>query len=156
MKNKDIVNKLKNYGEDSTIKVKINLEKYSLVETCYHRGTWEGIGFSCTSYTNWKRGSLETNEFSLEDLITLLKKKNLNQMGSKDFPSMNVDENMDGSIDIEDIEWDEEPTEEQLETLNKNDLYWDSEITDSEYEFDEGSIWFMEIEVNGEILSIEN
>ena len=156
MKNKDIVNKIIKLAEDSNVKVKINLEKYSLIETCYHRGTWDGIGFSCTSYTNWKRSSLQTTDFSLDDLVTLLKKKTLNQMSNIDFPSMDVYENMDGSIEIDEIEWDEQPTEEQLEELNKNDLYWDSDITDAEYEFDEGSIWFMEIEINGELFTIEN
>lgn len=156
MKNKVIVTELKKFDEDSEIKVKINLEKYSLMETCYHNGTWNGYNFSCTSYTNWKRGTLETSEFSLTDLINLLKKKDLNQMGSGDFPSMDVNETTDGSVEVEDIEWDGNPTEEELEDLNKHDLYWDSEITDSEYEFNDGSIWFMEIDVNGEKFSIEN
>lgn len=156
MKNKEVVNQLKKHKEVSEIKVKINLEKYSLTETCYHNGIWNGYNFSCTSITNWKRGSLETGDFSLEDLIALLKKKNLSEIGSGDFPSMDIEETMDGSVEVEDIEWDGQPTEEELEDLNKHDLYWDSEITDSEYEFDEGSIWFMEIEVDGEKLSIEN
>jgi len=78
------------------------------------------------------------------------------QIGSGDFPSMDINETTDGSVEVEDIEWDGNPTEEELEDLNKHDLYWDSEITDSEYEFNEGSIWFMEIDVNGEKFSIEN
>jgi hypothetical protein len=94
----------------------------------------------------------------LEELISLLKKKNLNEISSDDMSniSLSIQESSDGSVDVDEIEWTEEtPTEEELEDLEKNDLYWDSEITDSEIEFPKGAIWYMDITVNGETFNID-
>ena len=158
MKNKELVSKLKKYPKDSEVKLTFNLEKNCLVETCYHIGSWNEYKFSCSSYTNWRRSTIESEYVDLEELISLLKKKNLNEISSDDMSniSLSIQESSDGSVDVDEIEWTEEtPTEEELEDLEKNDLYWDSEITDSEIEFPKGTIWYMDITVNGETFNID-
>lgn len=156
MKNKTIVEELKKFPSDSEVKLNLKLTKYALTEICYHSGTWNDKGFTLESQTNWRSSEVESENFDLEELIELLSEKELNDMSSNDFGNLSLGEARDGSIDIDEIEWDEPLTEEEEDELVRMDLFNDSDINDSDLQFDEGTIWFMEIEVNGEKFSIEN
>ncbi len=156
MKNKEIVEQLKKFPKDSEVKLVLKLTKYALTEICYHSGTWNDKGFTLESQTNWKRSEVESENFDLEELIELLSEKELKDLSSDDFGNLSLGEASDGGIDIDEIEWDEPLTEEEEDEVVPMDLFSDSDINDSDLQFDAGSIWFMEIEVNGETFSIEN
>lgn len=156
MKNKQIVDQLKKIKTDSMVDIKLHITKYGLNETCYHSGTWKGYSFYCESSVNWKRSEAES-EMDLDDLIKLLKKKDLPEMSSVDFSNISLGEASDGSTEVSDIEWtDGEPTDDEKEDLDPMDLYWNSDINDADYEFPIGSIWMMEINIDGETFNIEN
>ncbi len=156
MKNKEIVEQLKKFPKDSEVKLVLKLTKYALTEICYHSGTWNDKGFTLESQTNWKRSEVESENFDLEELIELLSEKELKDLSSDDFGNLSLGEASDGGIDIDEIEWDEPLTEEEEDEVVPMDLFSDSDINDSDLQFDAGSIWFMEIEVNGETFNIEN
>ena len=156
MKNKIIVKELKKFPSDSEVKVTLKLSKYALTEICYHNGRWREKGFYCESQTNWKHSEAESENFDLEELIKLLSKKDLNELSSDDFGDLSLGTSTDGSIEVNEIEWEEPLTEEEEDEVVPMDLYMDSDINDSDLQFDEGTIWFMEIDVNGEKFSIEN
>lgn len=157
MKNKHIIDELKKHPKDSDVSLILNINKNCLVETCYHHGQWKEYTFTCTTYTNWRRSTLEVDYIDLSDLIKILKKKDLVELSSVDFPNASIQDSSDGSVDVDDVDWPEEvPTDEEIEDLNKTDLYWDSEITDSECEFPIGSIWSLEININGDKITLED
>ncbi len=156
MKNKEIVKQLKQLPKDSDVNIKLKLTKYALTEICYHNGRWREKGFYCESQTNWKHSEVESENFGLEELIELLSKKELKEMSSFDFGNLSLGESTDGSIEVDEIEWEEPLTEEEQDELAPMDLYMDSDINDSDLQFDEGTIWFMEINANGETFNIEN
>jgi hypothetical protein len=155
MKNKEIIKQLKKYPLETEINVKVNLNKHSLGEHCSHDGEWNGYSFTCSSFTSWKRGTLEDVGMTVEILINVLKKKELNELTSEDFVDLQLIENSDGDVDVDDIEWiGDEPTEEELEDLNHMDLYMDSSINDSEYEFVENSVYMLEVTIGDETIEI--
>lgn len=156
MKNKSIVEQLKKFPNDAEVSLKLKLTKYSLTEICYHTGTWEGKSFSCESQSNWKHSEVQSDNVDLEELIETLSKNNLSDLSSDDFSNLSLGEATDGSIEVDEIEWDDVLTEEEEDEVDKMDLYWNSDINDSELTFGPGSIWFMEINVNGETINIEN
>lgn len=155
MKNKEIVKQLKKYPLDIEINVVVNLNKHCLGEECSHDGEWNGYSFTCSSFTSWKRGTLEDVGMTVESLINVLKKKNLPEMTSADFVDLQLIENSDGDVSVSDIEWmDDEPTEEELEELSDMDLYMDSSINDSEYEFVENSVYLLEVKIGDDTIEI--
>lgn len=157
MKNKEIVSKLKKCSKDAEVSLKLKLTKYALTEICYHNGNWEGKPFFCESQSNWKHSEVESESVDLEDLIELLSKKNIDELCSDDFSNLSLGEASDGSVEVDEIEWDSDDlTEEEESQVDKMDLYWNSDITDSELQFPNGSIWFMEIDVDGEKYTLEN
>lgn len=156
MKNKSVVEQLKKFPKDSDVSLKLKLTKYALTEICYHNGNWEGKPFYCESQSNWKHSEVESESVDLEELIELLSKNNLGDLCSDDFSNLSLGEATDGSIEVDEIEWDDVLTEEEQDQVDKMDLYWNSDITDSELQFPSGSIWFMEINVNNETINIEN
>lgn len=156
MKNKDVVKQLKNFPSDSEVSIKLKLTKYSLTEICYHSGNWEGKNFFCESQSNWKHSEVESSEVDLEELIKLLSTKSINDMSSDDFTNLSLGDSTDGSIEVTEIEWDGDINEEEQPEVDPMDLYWNSDINDSDLTFAPNSIWFMEINVNGETIMIEN
>ena len=156
MKNKSIVEQLKKFPADSNVTLTLKLTKYALTEICYHTGTWDDKPFSCESQSNWKHSEVKSESVDLEELIELLSENNIDQLCSDDFSNLSLGEARDGSIEVDEIEWDEELTEEEQDEVDKMDLYWNSDINDSELVFSPGSIWFMEINVNDETFNIEN
>jgi hypothetical protein len=129
----------------------LNLKKWSLVERTEHYGQWDGVEFTFTGYTNWKRSSLECG-MSLEDFIEAIEEHPIEEMEAGHFYDLWCNEMSDGDTEYEDEEFTPELTEEQEDELRMSDLYWDSEISDSEYIFDAGSIW--SVEVSG-VLNVE-
>lgn len=156
MKNKTIVNQLKKLPKDSEVNITMKLSKYSVTEICYHSGRWNEKGFYCESQTNWKHSEAESTNFELDELIELLSKKNIQELSSDDFGNLSLGDSTDGSIEVDEIEWEEPLTEEEKDEVSPMDLYMNSDINDSDIQFDAGSIWFMEIDVNGEKFVIEN
>jgi hypothetical protein len=156
MKNKEVIKELKKYPKETSVNIRINLNKHCLGEECSHSGEWNGYPFSCSSYTSWKRGTLDDVGMTVEDLTKLLKKKEISEMCSVDFVELQLVENSDGDVSVDDIEWDGDgPTEEELEDLSEMDLYWDSDINDSEYEFNTNSIWLLEVTIGDDTIKIE-
>lgn len=156
MKNKTIVEELQKFPKDTTASLNLKLAKYSVLEICYHSGNWDGVTFSCESQTNWKHAQAESDFVDLEELITLLSEKTIEEMSSDDFQNLSLGDSTDGSIEVDEIEFDGNLTEEQRSEINPMDLYMNSDINDSDVTFPENSIWCMEINVNGEKFTIEN
>ena len=147
MKNKEIVTELKKLNPEDRAKVTIICGKKCLDEVNYVNGTWEGKNYSCEASTNWRSGELYTEEMTVEELIKLLKKKNLSNMGAGDFVGLQMGEASDGSTDVYNIEWSEPLTEEEEEIAPSGmDMYWDGDITDNSYEFSSDSIYELKIE----------
>lgn len=155
MKNKKLIKQLEQeYRPNQSISVELDLP-YGVSETNYHRGTWRGHHFTCTSTVDWRRGRLKTDYMDVSDLIDLLKDKVLDEMSGDDFPDLALVETSDGHVEVSDLEWDEAPTEEELEEMNTNDLYSDSEITDCEYEVAAGGIGSLTITIRKDTLTID-
>jgi hypothetical protein len=129
---------------DVDTQIIINLKKWSLSERTEHYGTYDGSEFTFTAYTNWKRASLECG-MPLEDFIEAIEKESIETMEAGHFYDLWCNEMSDGDTDFEDETFTPELTEEQEEGLSLSDLYFDSEINDSEYIFDAGSIWSIEV-----------
>jgi hypothetical protein len=85
---------------------------------------------------------------TVEDVIKLLKKKELSNMDVSDFPSLQMGEATDGSTDVYDIEWSEPLTEEEEDLAPSGmDMYWDGDIDDVDYDIAPGGINELTIEV---------
>lgn len=154
MKNEKLVEQLENeYKPDDDTSVELDFP-YGIGETNYHRGTWRGFPFTCTSSIGWKRGRLKTDQMSVSDLIDLLKEKDLSEMSSEDFQYLELVETQNGSTDVTDIEWEETPAEEDLDEFDPMDLYNDSDITDCEYEFGPGMVGTLTARIRKDTLVI--
>jgi len=148
MKNKNVVTELKKFSPEDKVKVTIICGKKCLDEINYVNGTWEDKNYSCEASTNWRTGELYTEEMTVEDLIKLLKKKDLFNMGVDDFDGLQMGEATDGSTDVSNIEWSEPLTEEEKEIAPSGmDMYWDGNIDDVDYEIAPGGIDELTIEV---------
>ena len=134
----DIIKELKEYdGDDLTIT--LTFGKKSLSETLYVSGEWEGKNYSLTADITWRSGELRTTEMDVEDLIKLLKTKNISELTHKDFSGLELVETRDGDTSFYDLEWSEPLTEEEEdEAPTEWDMYNDGEINDAWYEFDGG------------------
>jgi hypothetical protein len=155
MKNKEIVTELKKFNSEDKAKVTIICGKRCLDEVNYVTGTWEGKIYSCEASTNWRTGELYTEEMTVEDVIKVLKKKELSNMGISDFPSLQMGEATDGSTDVYDIEWSEPLTEEEEDLAPSGmDMYWDGDIDDVDYDIAPGGIVQVTIEVGDYITTI--
>jgi hypothetical protein len=147
MKNKKVINELKKLDLTQPTKVTIIFNRKSLNEVNYVNGTWEEKNYFCEASTNWRFAELFTEEFSVEDLIKLLKRKKISEIDQSDFNDLQLVEASDGSTDVYDIEWDVVLTEEEQELAPSGmDMYWDGEITDSDYEFSNDAIYEFKIE----------
>lgn len=147
MKNKKIVAELKKLNPEDLVKLTITCGKRCLDEINYVSGSWEGKSYSCEASTNWRSSELSTEEMTVEDVINLLKKKDLSEMDESDFSGLQMGEAFDGSTDVYDITWDEVLTEEE-ESLAPSgmDMYWEGDINDVEYEISSGGIIELTIE----------
>ena len=155
MKNKEIVTELKKLNSEDKAKVTIICGKRCLDEVNYVTGIWEGKTYSCEASTNWRTGELYTEEMTVEDVIKVLKKKELSNMGISDFPSLQMGEATDGSTDVYDIEWSEPLTEEEEDLAPSGmDMYWDGDIDDVDYDIAPGGIVQVTIEVGDYITTI--
>jgi hypothetical protein len=156
MTKEELITKLEEeYNSDQELSIVIDLP-HGLGETNYHRGMWRDMwGFTCTSSVGWKRGSLKTESMYMSDLIDLLKEKDLSEMVDSDFPCLELGETWNGNTDVKDIEWDNQPPEEDLDELDTMELYNESEITDCEYEFSEGQVESLTIKVRKDTLFID-
>jgi hypothetical protein len=155
MKNKEIVTELKKLNSEDKAKVTIICGKRCLDEVNYVTGTWEGKTYSCEASTNWRTGELYTEEMTVEDVIKVLKKKELSNMGISDFPSLQMGEATDGSTDVYNIEWSEPLTEEEEDLAPSGmDMYWDGDIDDVDYDIAPGGIVQVTIEVGDYITTI--
>ena len=135
MKNKEVVKELKKLNSEDKTKVTIICGKRCLDEINYVSGTWEDKTYTCEASTNWRTGELFTEDMTVEDVIKLLKKKEISQMDVSDFPSLQMGEATDGSTDVYDIEWSEPLTEEEEEIAPSGmDMYWEGDINDVDYE----------------------
>lgn len=147
MKNKKVVEELKKLNIEDPTKVTLVFNRKSLNEINYVNGTWEQKNYFCEASTNWRSAELFTEEFTVGDLIKLLKKKNISELDQSDFNDLQLVEASDGSTDVYDVEWDVVLTEEELEIAPSGmDMYWDGDITDSDYEFSNDSIFEFKIE----------
>jgi hypothetical protein len=148
MKNKLIVDELKKLNPEDRAKVTIICGKKCLSEINYVNGTWEDKNYSCEASTNWRTGELYTEEMTVEDVIKLLKKKELSIMDVSDFPGLQMGEATDGSTDVYNIEWSEPLTEEEEDLAPSGmDMYWDGDIDDVDYEIAPNGIDELTIEV---------
>jgi hypothetical protein len=148
MKNKEVVVELKKLNPEDITKVTIICGKKCLDEINYVTGTWEGKNYSCEASTNWRTGELYSEEMTVEELIKLLKKKNLSDLSASDFLGLQMGEATDGSTDVYNIEWSEPLTEEEEEIAPSGmDMYWEGDIDDVDYEIAPGGISELTIEV---------
>jgi hypothetical protein len=148
MKNKEIVTELKKLNPEDKTKVTIICGKRCLDEINYVSGTWEEKTYTCEASTNWRTGELYTEEMTVEDIIKLLKKKEIFSMDVNDFSGLQMGEATDGSTDVYDIEWSEPLTEEEEEIAPSGmDMYWDGDINDVDYEIAPNGIVELTIEV---------
>ena len=155
MKNKEVVIELKKLNPEDKAKVTIICGKKCLDEVNYVNGTWEDKNYSCEASTNWRSGELYTEEMTVEDVIKVLKKKELSNMGISDFPSLQMGEATDGSTDVYDIEWSEPLTEEEEDLAPSGmDMYWDGDIDDVDYDIAPGGIVQVTIEDGDYITTI--
>lgn len=147
MKNKSVISELKKLNPESPTKVTLIFNKKSLCEINYVNGTWQEKNYFCEASTTWRSAELFTEEFTVKELIALLKKKNISEIEQLDFNDLQMVESSDGSTDIYDVEWDVILTEEEEEQAPSGmDMYWDGDITDCIYEFSSDSIFEMRIE----------
>jgi len=147
MKNKNVIDELKKLNPEDQTKVTLIFNKKSLNEINYINGTWEEKNYFCEASTNWRSGELFTEEMNVDELIKLLKKKNISELDQSDFNDLQLVEASDGSTDVYDVEWDVELTEEEEERAPSGmDMYWDGDITDNSYEFSSDSIYELKIE----------
>jgi hypothetical protein len=143
----EIVKELKEYIDCDDLKLTLTFQRKSLSETLYVNGTWNDKDYSITADICWRGGELYTTDIDVEDLIKLLKKKNISEMTHKDFSSLELNETRDGDTSFYDLEWSEPLTEEEEEDAPSEwDMYNDGEISDAWYEFD-GGIDTLTIEV---------
>jgi hypothetical protein len=155
MKNKEVITKLKKLNPEDRAKVTIICGKKCLDEVNYVNGTWEDKNYSCEAITNWRSGELYTEEMTIEELIKLLKKKTISNMGAGDFVGLQMGEASDGSTDIYNIEWSEQLSEEEEETAPSGmDMYWDGDIDDVDYEIAPGGIYELRIDVGDYLTTI--
>jgi hypothetical protein len=155
MKNKEVVTELKKLNPEDRAKVTIICGKKCLDEVNYVNGTWEDKNYSCEAITNWRSGELYTEEMTIEELIKLLKKKTISNMGAGDFVGLQMGEASDGSTDIYNIEWSEQLSEEDEETAPSGmDMYWDGDIDDVDYEIAPGGIYELRIDVGDYLTTI--
>jgi hypothetical protein len=155
MKNKEVITELKKLNPEDRAKVTIICGKKCLDEVNYVNGTWEDKNYSCEAITNWRSGELYTEEMTIEELIKLLKKKTISNMGAGDFVGLQMGEASDGSTDIYNIEWSEQLSEEEEETAPSGmDMYWDGDIDDVDYEIARGGIYELRIDVGDYLTTI--
>lgn len=148
MKNKEIVTELKKLNSEDKVKVTIICGKRCLDEINYVSGTWEDKTYTCEASTNWRTGELYTEDMTVEDVIKLLKKKEIFNMDVSDFPGLQMGTATDGSTDVYDIEWSDVLTEEEEEIAPSGmDMYWDGDINDVDYEIAPNGIVEITIEV---------
>lgn len=152
MKNENVVQILKGLNPEDSVKVTIDLNRKSLLETCFHTGSKFDKKFSCDSETTWRGASLVCEQLNVQELIKLLESKDLVELQDLDFPDLSIETSTDGDVDVTNVEWEEPLTEEEESEFSPMDLYWDSEITDSELSFNSGSIHTMSIEKDDEII----
>jgi hypothetical protein len=155
MKNKEVVTELKKLNPEDRAKVTIICGKKCLDEVNYVNGTWEGKNYSCEASTNWRSGELYTEEMTVEELIKLLKKKSLSNMGAGDFVGLQMGQASDGSTDVYNIEWSEPLNEEEEEIAPSGmDMYWDGDIDDVDYEIAPEGIDELRIDVGDYLTTI--
>ena len=148
MKNKEVVTELKKLNSEDRVKITIICGKKCLDEINYVNGTWEDKNYSCEASTNWRSAELYTEEMTVEDVIKLLKKKDLINMDADDFVGLQMGTASDGSTDVYNIEWSEPLTEEEEEIAPSGmDMYWDGDIDDVDYEIAPNGIIELTIEV---------
>ena len=85
--------------------------------------------------------------YGVDSLIEALENLPLGHIGSSDLSQFSfIGEDMsDGSTEIIASDFTPELSEELAEEIDLYELYWDSEINNSEYHFDKGSIFQIEI-----------
>jgi hypothetical protein len=147
----EFIEKLKQLDKSNETEIIINLKKWSLSERTEHYGEWDGVEFTFTAYTNWKRSSLECG-MTLEDFIEAIEETPIEEMAAGHFYDLWCNEMTDGDTEFENEEFTPELTEEQEDELSMSELYFDSEISDAEYIFEGGDIW--SIEVSG-VMNVE-
>jgi hypothetical protein len=124
----------------------LSLTKWSLVEYTEHYGNYEGSDFNLEVDTNWKWVRLGYDVDDLDSLIQTLENLPLGEIGSMDLTQHFICEDMsDGDTEIIASDFTPELSEELAEEIDLYELYWDSEINNSEYHFDKGSIFQIEI-----------
>ena len=124
----------------------LSLTKWSLVEYTEHYGNYEGSDFNLEVDTNWKWARLGYDVDDLESLIETLENLPIGEIGSMDLTQHFICEDMsDGDTEIIASDFTPELSEELAEEIDLYELYWDSEINNSEYHFDKGSIFQIEI-----------
>ena len=122
------------------------LTKWSLIEYTEHYGNYEGSDFNLEVDTNWKWARLGYDVDDLDSLIQTLENLPLGEIGSMDLTQHFICEDMsDGDTEIIASDFTPELSEELAEEIDLYELYWDSEINNSEYHFDKGSIFQIEI-----------
>lgn len=144
--NKKVTNQLKKLDENEQVKVTINMKRNGLEEICVHTGVWNNKPFTCDSLTIWRNAELFTWNMTVKDLIDLFTNKNITEIEYRDFFGLTLVESEDGNCQIDNIVWDETPSEQELTDLNEMDLYWNSETTEREYQFNADSIESIKIE----------
>ena len=157
MKNKEVISELKKLDPNQSTKVTIICGKKCLNEINYVNGTWEGKNYFCEASTTWRFAELFTEEFNVEELIKLLKKKTISEIDESDFSNLELVESSDGETDVYDVEWDVVLTEEEQEVAPSGmDMYWDGDITDCDYEIAPDGITEMIIECGDYKRNISN
>ena len=148
---------LKEYDVDSKVKIHLHFGS-GLNEKLRVVGTWNSeyeYTMDCTNY--WSRGNLVTNYHSVQDLIDLLSEKNVNEMSDKDFTDIELEETLNGNLELDELIWDKpKPTKKVLDEdgFDYHDLYDTGEITDSDYEFVGPDSLFVELRNDRDTLHI--
>lgn len=156
MKNEKVVEELKGLNPEEYVEIRLQFNKKSLVEVCYHAGIKFDKKFTCDSESLWRTAEAKTESMTVSDIIEILEEKSLDELCDLHFDGLTLEESVDGSVDVTNIEWEEPLTEEEELDFSSNDLYWDSDITDSELQFNEGAIYSMTIKCGDYETQIEN
>lgn len=142
MKNATLISELAEFDKNSSVSIKAHMQ-YGVIERGYGSGDYEGLRFSQDYKTEWNDGYLELDQYggiTLEDLIQVLSKKTLSEIGNEDF-NLRLGDLSTGYSEYE-TKWE---GDEPQDIPDDSELYMMMDIAESEYEW--GAAKILEFEV---------
>lgn len=120
---KNLVKELKALDQDQRVKLILSPGKKGLIEECTVSTEYEGHGVSFIAATCWRFSTLKSEDMTLGEVVSVLKKKTLDKITHKDLYGAYNEDSVDGGTDFEDVEWDEGTPDEVKEAADLWDLY---------------------------------